>query len=116
MSAEDHVAQTRAALVDFVCDRALWRAARAREWPEDPRNHRSAEALDRLAVWVKALPDSDERLQRLASYYSDEYVFLPAGEAAAQFTSRYGYTFPSDPDRFLGVLLAMVNEAQSKDA
>ena len=110
----DHIAHTRAALADFVHVRADWRAEKARQWPEDPRNARSADALRALESWVLALPASDERLRRLAAHYPEDIAFLPAGDGAAHFVSRYGYSFVANPDRFLGVFVVLV--AQEDEA
>jgi hypothetical protein len=115
MSAEqDRIARTRAALADFVRIRADWRADRASEWPEDPRNARSANALYDLESWVLALPDSDDRLRQLAAHYPEDIAFIPAGERAAHFASRYGFTFVANPHRFLGVFLALTIDQEAR--
>jgi hypothetical protein len=112
VSAENRLRHARALLADFVRQRAQWRAAQARQWPEDPRNARSAEALDQLALWVMELPDSDERLRKIADVCTDETPFLPAGENAARFTARYGYTFTPNADRFLGVFTSLITSVE----
>jgi hypothetical protein len=114
MSAQD-IARTRAALADFVRVRADWRAERARQWPEDPGNARSAKALRDLESWVLALSDSDERLRLLAARFPDDVAFLPAGESAAHFASRYGYSFAANPDRFLGAFMVLIEEEAKRN-
>jgi hypothetical protein len=106
---QDHVEATRAAFAEFLRDQSEWRRARAREWPEDPRNARSADALVALAGWVMALPEADPRLQQLAAHQPDDApVFLVGSDAAALLAGRYGFTFPADPDRFLGLFASLL--------
>jgi hypothetical protein len=114
VSAEKHIEHTRAAFADFLYGQAEWRAARALEWPEDPRNQRSSDALRALASWVMALPENDERLEKLASCFTDEAPFLPVGDDLAHFAARYGFSFPADPDRFMNAFVTLMVEIDSR--
>ena len=112
MNAEQHTEYTRAAFADFLHGQADWRDARAHEWPEDPRNKRSSEALHDLASWVMALPENDERLRQLAECFTDEAPFLPVGDDLAHFAARYGFSFPADPDRFMNSFVTLMVEIE----
>lgn len=114
MSADQHIEHTKAAFADFLRQRAEWRRARADEWPEDPRNRRSSEALSELASWVMRLPNGDERLRHLADCFPEEPPFLPVADDVARFAARYGYSFPADPDRFMNSFVALTVEIEAK--
>jgi hypothetical protein len=114
VDAEKHIEHTRAAFADFLYGQAEWRGARAREWPEDPRNQRSADALRALASWVMALPEDDERLRELGACFTDEGPFLPVGDDLARFAARYGFSFPADPDRFMNSFVTLMVEIDSR--
>ena len=104
MSTADYIDNTRAALANFLRGQAEWRTARSEEWPEDSRNAASSEARSDLAGWVVALPDSDERLQRLAAYHLGDDCFH-AGEGPSRVAGRYGFGSPADPDDFMNEFL-----------
>jgi hypothetical protein len=114
VNAEQHIQHTRAAFADFLRGQAEWRAARAHEWPEDPRNRRSSDALCALASWVMALPESDERLRQLAACFTDVDPFLPVGDDLAQFAARYGFSFPADPDHFMTSFVVLTVEIERR--
>ena len=115
MTAEDHVERARAALVEFLRGQGEWRTARAQQWPEDPRNARSAEALNELVSWIIELPDSDQRLQQLATYYVDDNYFFPVGDKSILLASRYGFAFPPSPDRFIEAFLSVLLDENTRD-
>jgi hypothetical protein len=115
VTAEDHVERARAALVDFLRSQAEWRTARTQQWPEDPRNARSAEALNGLVAWIKALPDDDDRLSRLATYYVDDTYFFPVGDRSIRLASRYGFASPANPDRFIEAFLSLLLDEHTDD-
>jgi hypothetical protein len=114
VNANQHIEHTRAAFADFLREQAEWRRARADEWPEDPRNRRSSEALNELASWVMTLPNDDERLQHIADCFPEEPPFLPVGDDVARFAARYGFSFPADPDRFLNSFVALTDEIEAR--
>ena len=97
MTANQHIEHTRAAFADFLREQAEWRRARADEWPEDPRNRRSAEALSELASWVMRLPNGDERLRHLADCFPEEPPFLPVGDDVVRFARATDFRFPLIP-------------------
>jgi hypothetical protein len=93
-------AEARAILAEYIEDQARWREEKAAEWLADDRNAASARALRDLAHYVRALPDTDTRLEALAEIA--EYVapagVLMLGEEAARALPRYGFHQPTDPD------------------
>ncbi len=56
---------------------AEWRRWRYNDFYNDPRNLRSAAAIDELAEYVLQLPDDDLRLRQLAYYAGHSGDFLP---------------------------------------
>ncbi len=55
---KDHV-------VTSIEDTADWRARKADEYPEDPRNRKGAHALEKLAGNLKALPADHPKIRAL---------------------------------------------------
>jgi hypothetical protein len=51
---------------DYLEEQAAWRQRKADEWPDDPRNARSAAALAAAATYVRQLDDSHRQLDLLA--------------------------------------------------
>ena len=98
-------------LARYVDGQAAWREAKADEYPDDPRNTRSAKALHELAGHIRALPDNDPNvaeLERLHGGYRLD-VFRPCTEGN-RLVSRYGFNVPGDDHD--GVLAALVEVEQ----
>jgi hypothetical protein len=114
VNAEEHIEQTRAAFAALLREQAEFRHARARDWPEDPRNRRSSEALRALASWVMALPKDDDRLRQLADCFTETAPFLPVGDDLARFAARYGFSFPADPDGFMNAFVTLMVEIETR--
>ena len=93
-------AEVRPILAEYIEQQARWRDEKAALWPEDDRNAASARALRDLAHYVRALPDTDTRLEALAEI--DEYVApagsLMPGEEAVRAVARFGFHQPTNPD------------------
>jgi hypothetical protein len=81
---------TRDALADHLDSQSSWRMMKAEEHPEDDRNRRWAAELDRLAMFVRGLPDNDASLIRLDSTWSfyGPDVFSTVGPMSERMTSR----------------------------
>lgn len=80
------------ALATFVREQASWRRAQARKFPDDPRNAKSAAALDELASKIEQLPDSDPSLNELVdlqAFDADER-FVDSAESRRS-VSRVGF-------------------------
>ena len=67
----------RRALSKFLREQAEWREYVAQDYPDDMRNLRAASGLRVLADYVTALPEGDDRLQRLAPWMVGEDLMLP---------------------------------------
>jgi hypothetical protein len=80
--------------VDDVVHQAQWRAEKAAEYPDDPRNANAAEALGALAGWLKARPSS--RLTRLddalARLYADDDTASSFVPGITDRLGRFGFT------------------------
>lgn len=80
-------------LAEYLRSQSHWRSMKAEEYPEDARNRRSADALDRLAAHVETLGEDDPRLRALDAYgcfYFTPGLFQP-GEEASRFVSQLGF-------------------------
>ena len=92
----------RTALADYLNDQAAWRQGKADEYPEDPRNQRSAKALRQLAQYVLSLPSGDERLRMLAALDWVAWGRFVPGAEAGRVVARIGFDLgPSDIDALL---------------
>ena len=112
----------RVALAEYLEQGALWREEMGERHPEDLRNLRSAEAMRRLADYIRSLSAGDERLQALHVLNPLEDVWALSGEETRHFTSRIGFHGPpsNDPaelDELLSRLLeAVVSDEVDIDA
>ncbi|MDP9224641.1 MAG: hypothetical protein M3P18_12455 [Actinomycetota bacterium] len=70
-----------AILAAYVYDQSAWRSAKAREFPDDPRNPRAAEGLRRFGMFIEGLNESDPRVQRLIKLSNE-----PVGPGAEVYT------------------------------
>jgi len=62
---------------EFCRATAEWRRRKAEEYDRDPRNLRSAEALEELRDYVLGLPSADHRLLELQRLAGSGDEFLP---------------------------------------
>lgn len=99
-------------IADYFRSQAAWRLRIAEQYPDDPRNVQSADALDSLADFVA--PDEAGQckagsvLDRLAPFVWEGPTL--GGEQVARATSRYGYGYAvglSSHEEFLEELAAL---------
>src|SRR3954470_17378082 len=64
-------------LADFCLATAAWRRRKAEEYDRDPRNLRTAAALEELAAYVLELPVDDRRLAELQRLAGRDEDFAP---------------------------------------
>jgi hypothetical protein len=111
MTEINNVRDYREQLARSLEDAAEWRARKAKEYPNDERNSRSAEALSVAAREVAELPDHDPRLRRLVRLYEvgDEAVgdFL---EEEHYIITRHGFG-PDATETTDDLLTALVGAA-----
>jgi len=83
----------REPLAAYLRETADWRDRKAEEYPDDPRNVRSAAALRALAEYVSHLPDDHEVLVALAAAERCLYIDgrISPGEEASRVASRFGF-------------------------
>jgi hypothetical protein len=82
---------------DYLRSMAAWRREKAREFPHDGRNERSAAALDALADFFDsddADPSAVAQLRAYAAWCGGETTMLP-GKTIARAVSRYGFDRPA---------------------
>ena len=104
----------RARLAAYLRQEAQWRDGKAVDYPDDPRNARSAETLRALADHGDGLPEDDADFRALEAI-QERYalgVFAP-GEEAERLISKLGFHAPvEDHEAVLGQLVeAEVGEA-----
>lgn len=92
-----------------IRDAAIWRDAKAVEYPDDARNAASAAALRSLADYVETIPD-DPRVQWLDAQRQHPGDGFFVGAEAARLLSRYGFDGPVRHAAFLGELCVLVAE------
>lgn len=87
---------TQSALAGYFRAQAEWRLAKAEEYPDDSRNWRSAEDLNRLAEYVELLPDDDPRIVAAGTFGPEDVLeFVGLGEGGYP-ASRIGFTNERD--------------------
>jgi hypothetical protein len=94
-------------MTDYLAQIADWRRRKAEEFDRDPRNLRTARALEDLAAFVLGLPDDDARLIALDRLAMDGERFAP-GQMTAYELGRFRF-FSEEPsfDAFLTHLVEL---------
>jgi hypothetical protein len=106
----------RAALVDYLEDKATWRASLAERDPDDPRSDAARAALTQLAQSIADLPESDERFATLAGLDVVVPGSILAGGRADALASGYGFDAVAEsPDQwfthFVDLLVSAATDA-----
>src|SRR5438445_6324293 len=80
------------ALADYVRGQASWRRTKAAQFPDAPRNASSANALERLALFIDDLQPTDRDLVELIELgaFNDRDEFI-AGEEARRAIAGWGF-------------------------
>jgi len=98
-------------LADYVRSQAQWRADKAAQYPDDERNHRSAQSLGALAEAVDAIRENDGEPVRLIEQLIREQRWGTPGKGVEQAVSRYGFDGEAaEPEMFLADLLEAARE------
>ena len=85
--------EVQAAIAEFMDGQAAWRSSIAAEYPEDRRNAQASDALDRLADYIRGLPDDDERLVNIGHMAFMDGMFDPGPDASREI-GRFGFNGP----------------------
>jgi hypothetical protein len=86
------------AVAAFLREQSAWRLAQAHRFPSDPRNDRSARALEELALHVEGLPDGDLALQELVDAGAfDAHRRFVATDDARRAVARFGFDWITTP-------------------
>jgi len=112
----------RSGLAWYFDEKAIWRAQKFSEHPEDPRNERSASVLESIARYIERLPDNDVSLGKLAAFLEeagrdlfiegiDDGVFLP-GEGPDALANKAGFHCGEDPEVWFPWFIDQVIEAR----
>jgi len=75
---------TQNALAAYFESQAAWRAAKAKDYPDDYRNKNSETALLELAGLVRSLPDEDPRIVAAAALDSDDFLEVAGLESGLE--------------------------------
>lgn len=97
----------REAVAAHVGNTADWRRRKAEEYDRDSRNTRSALGLDELAAYVRALPATDARIERLRELSNVPDLYTP-GQQAAYEIGRFRFFNPeAQLDPFLTTIVQL---------
>jgi hypothetical protein len=88
-------------IAEYLRSVAAWRRQRYQDDLRDPRNLRSASALDELADYVAALSPNDERLQRLRELAVIGETFVPGQQTAYEIGRFRFFSDEAGLDAFL---------------
>lgn len=90
---------------EYLTSLAAWRRGRYRDDLRDSRNLRAADALEELAVHVRALPDDDPRIVELARLMQRGDVIQAGQQTAYELGLFRFYTPETQLDPFLDHLV-----------
>jgi hypothetical protein len=88
-------------LAEYLRSVVSWRRQRFLDDLRDPRNLRSAAALEELAAYVEHLPPDDERLLRLRELAVQGEAFVPGQQTAYEIGRFRFFTADAGLDPFL---------------
>ena len=87
--------ETKDHLVDVIDSKAIYRAVKAQEYPNDNKNANSARALAELSLYLKQLPDNHPAFDKI--YNMDE----AEDELFNERLNKYGYYGDESPEAFI---------------
>jgi hypothetical protein len=95
-------------MAEFCRATANWRRRKAEEYDRDPRNLRTATALDELANYLLTLPASDARLRELQRLAGEGEEFRPDQRVLYEI-GRFRFHQPNTGvEPFIDTLVALV--------
>jgi hypothetical protein len=97
----------RESIAAYIRQLSGWRRARYDDDLRDPRNLRSADALQDFAAFILALPIDDPRLATLARLASDGEVFVPGQQTAYELGRFHFHDQTMTFDGFLTLLVEL---------
>lgn len=107
-------------LIDKVESSAEWRAAKAKQYPDDNRNVHSAQALGKLAEKLNALPDNDKNvsayeavMDRLIESDAKQISNGELVEHENEYIGRYGFDYRQNDADPAGFLSGLTEEYQA---
>jgi hypothetical protein len=77
-------------IADYLESVAVWRGRRAQEEPHELRHRRATATMDRLAAYVRALPNDDPRIQAIGRATQEGEQIVP-GPILANAVARFGF-------------------------
>ncbi len=97
----------KAAMIEYLEGVAAWRRRKADEYDRDPRNLRSADAIEELASHIESLPDSDPRLTRLHQLGMQGETFFPGQQASYEIGRFRFFDEAGEVDAFLTAVVEL---------
>ena len=102
-----HIVPIQTLIAEYLIQLAGWRRQRYQDDLRDPRNLRSADAIEDLARFVRDLPEADERLTELDRLWRRGEQ-IEVGQQAAYEIGRFQF-FESDtePEQFIDFVITL---------
>jgi hypothetical protein len=100
----------RESIAAYVRQLSNWRRARYDDDLRDPRNLRSADALQEFATFILDMPIDDPRLTALARLASDGEVFIPGQQTAYELGRFHFHDQTTTFDGFLSLLVELAGQ------
>lgn len=97
----------KGAMTEYLLRVADWRRAKAEEYDRDPRNLRSADAIEELAGFVESLPETEPRLVRLGQLGMVGEIFFPGQQASYEIGRFRFFDDAGDVDAFLTAVVEL---------
>jgi hypothetical protein len=103
----DRTTDLRQSIAAYIRQLSDWRRARYDDDLRDPRNLRSADALNDFAQYILDLPIDDPRLSALARLAGDGEVFAPGQQTAYELGRFHFHNQSTTFDGFLTLLVEL---------
>jgi hypothetical protein len=100
----------RESIAAYIRQLSNWRRARYDDDLRDPRNLRSADALQEFAAFILDLPIDEPRLTTLARLASDGEVFVPGQQTAYELGRFHFHDQTTTFDGFLSLLVELAGQ------
>lgn len=104
------------ALLMNIENSIAYREDKAAKYPDDKRNHESAEALRRLYQHIDAMDSQHQLFAALDLACEDDGASLDLTRTQSEMISRIGFDYPDAPDLFVEELIKLAGAAASDGA
>jgi hypothetical protein len=103
----EFIRPARAAIIEYLYRIASWRRAKADEYDRDPRNIRSADAIEEFAEFIASLPEDEPRIVRLGQLGMEGDTFYPGQQSSYEIGRYRFFDDAGEHDAFLTAVVEL---------